>query len=69
MPQALAVGALWLCLTLAVELVLTIGTGRPAQAVADTFTLAALTRGELFAPMVLWMAALPAAVAWWRRGD
>ena len=42
--------------------------GRPAQAVADTFTLAAVARGELFAPMVLWMAAIPVAFAWFRRG-
>ena len=41
-PQALAVGCLWLGLTLAVEVALTVAGGRPAQAVADTFTLAAV---------------------------
>ena len=64
--EALAVGGLWLVLTLAVEVALVVASGRPALVVADTFTFSAVARGELFAPMVLWMAAIPAAVAWWR---
>lgn len=63
MVDALAIGAIWFGLALAAEVLLTLYAGRPASEVADAFTFASIARGDLLAPMLLWMAAVPAAMA------
>jgi hypothetical protein len=63
MGEALLIGAVWFALTLVVELILILAAGMPGGALADAFTFAAIARGDLFAPMLLWIAAVPAAMA------
>jgi hypothetical protein len=61
--DAALVGAIWLVLTLAAEVVLTVYVlGRPFGAVARAFTPAAIASGELFAVAVVWLAVLPALI-------
>ncbi|ALK08649.1 hypothetical protein [Blastochloris viridis] len=63
MIEALAIGAVWLALTLVVELILHFAGRPPSGAMADALALVALAKGDLFAPMLLWIAAVPAAMA------
>ncbi len=58
--DAAPIGLLWLALTLAAEALLLVATGRPITDVTGFFTVAALARGDLFAPIVLWVAVAPA---------
>lgn len=61
--DAAAIGAVWLMLTLGVEVLLTIAAGKPAADVAVSFTWQALAGGNLFAVMVAVVAVAPALFA------
>jgi membrane-associated HD superfamily phosphohydrolase len=63
MGEALVIGAVWFALTLAVELILILAAGEHSSELADAFTFAAIARGDLFAPLLLWIAAVPVAMA------
>ena len=62
LADAFVIGTGWFVLTLGIEMVLMLFAGRPASEVADAFTFAAIAKGDLFAPMLVWMAAVPAAM-------
>jgi hypothetical protein len=66
--DAALAGAVWLALTLVAEVVLfALAVERPFEAVARTFTPAAIASGELFAVAAAWLALLPLLIVWLRR--
>lgn len=64
---AFAIGAMWLVLTLAAEVVLVVATGKPIRVVVDTFSAAAVAEGDLFAPLVVFVALFPPLFTLLRR--
>lgn len=64
---AFAIGTMWLVLTLAAEAVLVLASGKPLQAVVDAFSAAAVAEGDLFAPLVVFVALAPPLFALLRR--
>jgi hypothetical protein len=61
---AVAIGLVWLILTLAVEILMTLATGKAASEVAAMFTRHALAGGNLFGALVAFTAIAPALFAW-----
>ncbi|RAI45415.1 hypothetical protein [Rhodoplanes roseus] len=56
---AFGIGAMWLVLTLAAEAVLVVASGKPVRAVAEAFSGSAVAEGDLFAPLVVFVALSP----------
>lgn len=64
---AFAIGAMWLVLTLATEVALVAASGKPVRVVADAFSSAAVADGDLFAPLVVFIALAPPLFTLFRR--
>ncbi|CAL8979613.1 hypothetical protein RHODGE_RHODGE_05015 [Rhodoplanes serenus] len=64
---AFAIGALWLVLTLAAEMVLVVASGKPVRVVAEAFSSTAVADGDLFAPLVVFVALSPPLFSLLRR--
>lgn len=64
---AFAIGALWLVLTLAAEAVLVVASGKPIGVVANAFSATAVADGDLFAPLVVFVALSPPLFTLLRR--
>jgi len=62
-PAALRIGLLWLVLTLAAETLLTLATGRPALEVLSALGPAAISSGNLMAPLLVIVTLAPVAFA------
>lgn len=64
---AFAIGAMWLVLTLVAEVALVVATGKPIRVVVETFSAAAVAEGDLFAPLVVFVALSPPLFTLLRR--
>ncbi|NVO17944.1 MAG: hypothetical protein HXX10_28315 [Rhodoplanes sp.] len=64
---AFAIGAMWLVLTLVAEAVLVAASGQPVRLVADAFSAVAVADGNLFAPLVVFVALAPPLFTLLRR--
>lgn len=60
---ALRVGLIWLVLTMIVETLMTLAAGRPAIEVVAALSPHAVAAGNLFAPLLLFIALAPALFA------
>jgi hypothetical protein len=64
---AFAIGAMWLVLTLVAEAGLALASGKSVRLVADAFSAAAVADGDLFAPLVVFVALAPPLFTLLRR--